>query len=211
MGVWILLALALWILWCMTQREHYVEVVGPGVRPTLTGPEGAAWRSKIEAQIPIGGSTEDYLAALQKFYDDVYVRIRPPGSTTSPRDTDVEAFLTTNTFPNLSTDALRQIILSGFSVDRSGSAAAREAKQTKFTPTEALQPRDGVDQVYGHMRQELYIPADKRPGPVPEGVYESTEQTEPTNEGVWDDKTAGWSPVSFASVCTNGKCTQNVL
>lgn len=195
----------------MTRREHYVEVVGPGLRPSFEGPEGTAWKSKIDAQIPIGESRDDYLAALQKFYDEVYVKKRPAGSTSSPRDTDVEAFLTSNSFPNISTEALRQILLSGFSIDRSGTAAAREERQKKFTPTEALQPRDGVDQVYGHMQQELYIPADPRPGPVPEGLYEATEQTEPSQEGIWDDKTAGWSPVSFASVCTNEKCAQNVL
>ncbi len=199
---------ALGLFWMLRTREHYVEVPGPGKRPTL---EDASWRSKIDAEAPIGGSDEDYMAALQKFYDTVYVVKRPAGSTASPKDTDVEAFLTGNTFPNVSKDSLRQIILAGFSIDRTESAAAREEKQVKFQPTEALQPRDGVDEVYAHNTQELYVPADARMGKVPEGVYAATPQTEPSRPGHWDDNSTSWTPISFASVCTNGKCAQNVL
>lgn len=197
MRVWILLLVALGLFWMMRTREHYVEVPGPGARPSLND---AAWRSKIDAQAPIGASDDDYVAALQKFYDTVYIVKRPAGSTSSPKDTDVQAFLDSNTFPNVSKDALRQIILSGFSIDKTESAAAREQKQVKFQPTEALQPRDGVDQVYAHNTQELYLPADSRMGQLPEGVYQATPQTEP--------KRPAWSSTAFASVC---ECAQNVL
>jgi hypothetical protein len=205
MSVWILLLVAVGLLWMMRTREHYVEVPGPGVRPSLND---ASWRSKIDAQAPIGGNDEDYVAALQKFYDTVYKVKRPEGATTSPKDTDVEAFLTANTFPTVSKDSLRQIILSGFSIDRTESAAAREKKQVRFQPTEALQPRDGVDEVYGHNDQELYKPADSRTGPVPEGVYRATPQTEPSRPLDWDERSTSWSPPTVASVC---KCAQNVL
>jgi hypothetical protein len=200
MNIWLLIALAIALLGLMTIRERYVEREGPGERPSFEGPEGAAWRSKIDAQIPIGGSDDDYMKALQLFYDTVYKPARPPGSTNSPKDTDVEAFLESNTFPNVSKDALRQIILSGFSVDRTMSAAAREKKQVKFQPTEALQPRDGVDQVYGRRKEEIYIPADPRIGELPEGIYAPTEQTEPSRPGFWDSKSTSWSPVAFAAV-----------
>lgn len=208
MRVWILLILAVGILALMMGREHYVEIAGPGARPSLSD---ATWRSKIEAQARVGEANEDYIKALQKFYDDVYVRMRPAGSSTSPRDTDVEAFLEANTFPNVSKDSLRQVILSGFSIDKTGTAAAREQKQIKFQPTEALEPRDGVDQVYGHRRQEIYVPADPRFGSLPEGLYAPTPQTEPLREGSWDEGSTSWSPASFASVCEGGKCAQNVL
>ena len=213
MNIWLLLAIAGMLLLLMTLREGYVERDGPGLRPSFEGAEGAAWRSKIDAQIPIGGSDDDYLAALQQFYDKVYYPLRNENKTASPRDTQVEAFLESNTFPNVSKDALRQIILSGFSIDRSGSAAAREEKQVKFTPTEALQPRDGVDQVYGRRKEEVYVPADKRIGELPEGIYSPTEQTEPRRPGFWDDKSTSWSPAAFASVCDDpdGECAQNVL
>ena len=211
MNGWLLIAIAVALLVLMTLREHYVERDGPGLWPSFTGPEGAAWRSKIEAQIPIGGSNDDYMKALQKFYDDIYSPMRTTNKTASPKDTQVEAFIDGLTIPNLSKDSLRQIILSGFSIDKTGSAIAREEKQVKFKPTEALQPRDGVDEVYGHRKEEVYVPADPRAGELPEGIYAPTEQTQPNNEGMWDDKSTSWSPAAFASVCEGGKCAQNVL
>ena len=211
MNSWLLIAIAAMLLVLMTLREHYVEREGPGERPSFDGAEGAAWRSKIDAQIPIGGSDDDYMTALQKFYDTIYSPMRTANKTASPKDTEVEAFLDGLTIPNISKDALRQVILSGFSIDRTLSAAAREQKQVKFQPTEALQPRDGVDQVYGRRKEEVYVPADKRIGELPEGIYAPTQQTEPSREGIWDDKSTSWSPAAFASVCEGGKCAQNVL
>jgi hypothetical protein len=213
MGAWILLIVAGVLLWMMTRRERYVDIPGPGLRPSFDGADAASWRSKIDANSPIGGSDEDYLRALQSFYDTVYLPARPAGSTSSPKDTDVEAFLTSVTIPGLSKDALRQIILAGFSIDRTESAAAREQKQIKFTPTEALEPRDGVDPLVAQNPQGLYVPTDSRLGRVPEGIYAPTAQTEPSREGVWTDRSASWSPVSFASVCDHRdpKCAQNVL
>lgn len=213
MNIWLLVAIAVALLVLMTLREHYVEREGPGLRPSFEGAEGAAWRSKIDAQIPIGGSDEDYMKALQKFYDDIYFPLRNTNKTASPKDTQVESFIESVGIPNISKDALRQIILSGFSIDKTQSAAAREEKQVKFQPTEALEPRDGVDEVYGRRKEEVYVPADKRVGKLPEGIYSPTSQTEPSREGTWNDKSTSWSPASFASVCEDGdeKCAQNVL
>jgi hypothetical protein len=208
MGFWCLIVVAIGLLYFMNIRERYVEIPGPGNKPSLDDP---SWRSKIDAQAPIGGSDEDYIFALQKFYTTVYFPIRSENATASPKDTDVEEFLNSNTFPNVSKDSLRQIILSGFSIDRTESAAAREQRQVKFQPTEALEPRDGVDQVYGHRKQAIYVPADTRSGELPEGMYTPTEQTEPVREGAWDDKSTSWSPQSFASVCEGEDCVQNVL
>ena len=67
MGLWILLGIAL-LLILLRVREHYVEIEGPGERPT----RNAEWLSKIDAQAPIGGNDDDYLVVLQKFYDEVY-------------------------------------------------------------------------------------------------------------------------------------------
>jgi hypothetical protein len=211
MNSWLLIAIAVALLLLMTLREHYVEREGPGERPSFDGAEGGAWRSKIDAQIPIGGSDDDYMKALQKFYDEIYSPLRTENKTASPKDTQVETFLDGLTIPNISKDALRQIILSGFSIDKTLSAVAREEKQIKFTPTEALEPRDGVDEVYGRRKEEIYTPADRRRGTLPEGVYADTEQTEPSREGLWNDNSTSWSPAAFASVCEGGKCAQNVL
>ena len=213
MNIWLLFAIAVALLVVMTLREHYVERDGPGLRPSFEGAEGSAWRSKIDAQIPIGGSDDDYMRALQKFYDEIYSPMRTANKTASPKDTQVESFIDGLGIPNISKDALRQIILSGFSIDRTQSAAAREQKQVKFQPTEALQPRDGVDQVYGRRKEEVYVPADKRIGELPEGIYADTPQTQPTREGIFNDRSTSWSPAAFASVCEPGdeKCAQNVL
>jgi hypothetical protein len=151
------------------------------------------------------------MRALQKFYDEIYFPIRNVNKTASPKDTQVESFLDALNIPNISKDALRQIILSGFSIDRTQSAAAREQKQVKFNPTEALEPRDGVDQVYGRRKEEVYVPADSRLGKLPEGIYADPPQTEPSREGSWNDNSTSWSPAAFASVCEGGECAQNVL
>lgn len=193
----ILAVLALAVVWWLSRRERYVEVPGPGKRPSM---EDAAWRSKIDAEAPIGGNDDDYMAALQKFYDDVYFPLRSKNESAAPKDTQVEAFLNANMFPNVSKDSLRQIILSGFAVDKTVSAAEREKKQVKFTPTEALQPRDGVDEVYGRRKEDAYVPADKRIGDLPEGIYEPTFQTEPLRDEEMNTKSISWSPQTFASV-----------
>jgi hypothetical protein len=193
----ILVVLALAVVWWLGRRERYVEVPGPGKRPSM---EDAAWRSKIDAQAPIGGNDDDYMAALQMFYDKVYFPLRSKNASAAPKDTEVEAFLNANMFPNVSKDSLRQIILSGFAVDKTVSAAEREKKQVKFTPTEALQPRDGVDQVYGRRKEDAYVPADKRIGDLPEGIYEPTFQTEPLRDEEMNTKSISWSPQTFASV-----------
>jgi hypothetical protein len=200
MGVWLLLLVAGVLLLWMTTRERYVDTPGPGLRPSFAGAEGGAWRSKIDAQTPIGGSDEDYLRALQSFYDTLYRPMRTANATASPKDTDVEAFLSSVTIPGLSKDALRQIILSGFSVDRTESTAAREKRQRNFTPTEALQPRDGLDPRVVDRPQGLYTPTDSRLGPVPEGIYAPTSQTEPTREGHGPTGSVSWTPAAFASV-----------
>ena len=209
MGVWIFVAIAIVLLYVMTLRERYVETPGPGTRPSM---DDAAWRSKVDAQAPIGGNDSDYIAALQKFYDEIYAPLRKANENASPKDTEVEAFLAGNTFPNVSKDALRQIILSGFSVDKTVSAAAREEKQVKFQPTEALQPRDAVDQVYGRRKEEVYVPAKPEFSDLfSEGYYAATPQTAPIREGTWDSKSTSWSPQAFYSVCEGDACAQNVL
>ena len=196
---WWLIAIALLLLVLMMTRERFVEAPGPGTRPSLAD---GAWRSKIEVQIPIGGNKEDYEKALQSFFDTIYSPMRTTNPTAMPKDTQVEEFL--NTQPsNIDKNALRQIILSGFAVDRTTSAAAREEKQVKFQPTEALQPRDGVLETWKYVRQE-YQPADSRIGDLPEGVYKPTkQQPEPRREGIVDDKSASWTGQRPYSIVEN--------
>jgi hypothetical protein len=187
---WWLIVVAILLLTLMVTRERFVEVSGPGTRPSLTD---SGWRSKIEAQAPIGGSKEDYEKSLQVFYDTIYKPLRTTNPDAMPTDTQVEEFL--NTQPStIEKNALRQIILSGFAIDRTISAAEREQRQVKFQPTEALQPRDGVLQTWKHRTDTTYTPSDSRIGELPEGVYSPTpQQPTPRREGIHDDKSASWT------------------
>lgn len=185
---WWLVAVAFLLLVCMTSAERFVDKPGPGTRPSLTD---AGWRSKIDVQIPIGASKSDYERALQSFYDTIYSPLRTENSTGMPKDTEVEVFLASQP-ANIDKGALRQIILSGFAIDRTTSAAAREQQQVKFNPGPALEPKMGVLETWKYVRKD-YTPADSRTGDLPEGVYEPTEQQPtPRREGIVDDRSASW-------------------
>lgn len=201
---WWLVFVALFLLASMTFREHVIlesgsspgqmsKRSGPGSRPCLgAGAECASWESKLDAQMPIGASEQAYITVLQQFYDQVYSPLRTTNPDAMPKDTDVEVFL--NTLPgNIDKSAIRQTILSGFMIDRTTSAAAREEKQVAgWAPKKAedadfknIEPKDGILQTW-KKRGELYTPADRRIGELPEGVYKPTTQTEPRREGKWE-------------------------
>jgi hypothetical protein len=218
--VLVLLAIVALVLWLWDLREHYVDpeqcdpanpakkpCTPPVVRPTI---DNESWTSKIDAEAPIEADDETYIRVLQAFHDQVYVP-----KTTKPTDKDVEAFLQgpTASVPGIDPNALRKIIAAGFRVERTVTGAAREAKELQFEPSEALQPSDGVDGVYGHMRQGLYVPADTRKGAeLPEGLYEPTvQQVQPRNPGLSTTNSTSWTGTQFYSVCDSGPCTENVL
>jgi hypothetical protein len=92
------------------------------------------------------------------------------------------------------------------------TTAAREEAQVKFKPSTALQPKDGVDEVFVR-KEEIYQPADSRKGDLPEGLYAPVDQQEePRREGIYDDKSTSWSSSSFYSICKPGEpCAKNVL
>lgn len=199
--VWILLGIAL-VLILLRTREHYVIISGPGRRPSKT----ADWLSKIDAEAPIGGDDDEYLAVLQQFYDQVYNPARTANPDVFIKDTDVKAFVEGVTRPGVDKAALRKIIAAGFAVERTGTAAAREQEQLVKTGALVgfrganLEPSMGVDQV--RTRKETpYVPTDPRLGPLPEGVYTPTEQQdEPRREGLYDDKSISWTQAQFSSV-----------
>jgi hypothetical protein len=211
MGLWILLGIiVLLILWRV--REHYVEIEGPGARPSRT----ADWLSKIDAEASIGSNDDDYITALQKFYDEIYEPARKENPTVFIRDTEVKTFAESVTIPGVDKEALTKIITAGFAVERTGSAAEREKDKIVTTGAlagfkgEYLQPSMGVDQV--RTRTELlYTPSDSRRGELPEGEYSPVPQSEPRREGTWDDKSTSWNSGSFYSVCDGGECAKNVV
>jgi hypothetical protein len=202
MVLWILLLIAI-LLAGMRVREHYVEISGPGARPSKN-PE---WLSKIDAEAPIGGNDDDYLRALQSFYDTIYLPARKENPTVFIDDTQVKTFADSVTIPSVDKVALRKIITAGFAVQRTGSAAAREEQQIVKTGALAgfkganLQPKDGVDDLYPNFFRSVYTPADTRKGALPEGIYAPTkQQEEPRREGIYDDKSTSWTDVKFQSV-----------
>lgn len=184
MGIWILLAIAI-LLFFLRYREHYVEISGPGNRPSRT----AEWLSKIDAEAPIGADDNDYLSVLQRFYDEIYKPARTENPTVFIKDTQVKQFADSVTTPGVDKTAIARIITAGFAVDRSGSAAAREEAQAVKTGAlagfkgENLAPSMGVDQVRTRTEPD-YVPADTRKGSLPEGIYMPVEQQEePRREG----------------------------
>lgn len=199
---WLWIAvLALVLSWMV--REHFVDKEFKVTRPDTS----AVWKSKIDAQSPIGADDDAYVKVLQQFYDTVYVPAQ-----VKPTDKDVEAFVKgVGNQPGIDVNSLRKIIVDAFHVDITVSSAAREEAEIRFQPNSAnLQPEGARDEVYPQT-EELYVPADSRMGDLPEGIYKPVEQTEPTRTGEYDDKSTSWRSGSFFHVCTRGACTQNVL
>ena len=221
-----LFAIAL-LLFALDYKEHFAdpeECTVTGVtrggrpcvpkltRPSLNDP---TWRSKIDAEAPIGGNDEDYVRVLQAFYDKVYVP-----SAVKPRDTDVEAFLKSANASVAGIDpvVLRRMITSGFRVDLSATAAAREEQQAVTTGALAgfegknLQPGNARDEVYSRT-ESIYTPADMRKGELPEGLYEPVMQTLPLRPNDSKDKSTSWTQVSPMSFCEDEdpECMKNVL
>lgn len=185
MVLWILLGLVL-LLILLRYREHYVEISGPGKRPSKT----AEWLSKIDAEAPIGGNDDDYLSVLQQFYDTIYLPARTANPTVYINDTEVKKFADSVTTPGVDKNAINRIITAGFAVQRTGSAAAREEQQIVKTGALAgftganLTPSMGVDEVRTRKENE-YVPTDSRKGKLPEGLYTPVkQQDEPRREGI---------------------------
>jgi hypothetical protein len=209
------------ILWSF--RETFVDTEfkssGVGVStsvqrpPEDTGsPAYAAWKSKVDAQVPIGANDDDYIKAIRAFFDKVY-----EPATTKPTTADIETFLKSPDVAGLplDTNSLRMIIADGFHIEAGETAAAREQRQTKFTPTKNLEPSMGRDQVYDRTELE-YTPADPRAdGPVPEGHYAPLKQQgRPRRLGEANYETVGKTGTLFYDVCSESKregCEENVL
>lgn len=204
---WILVAIAL--LFIFTFRESFTDTEFTNVtRPSL---DEGSWLSKIDAQAPLGANDRDYIVVLQAFYDKVY---KP--SPTKPTIKDIEAFLAGPDVVGkpIDTGAVRMILSSAFHIESGITAAAKEEQQVKFKPSKALEPSDGVDQVY-FRTEEVYRPSDTRIGLLPEGQYAPVpQQLKPRRPGERDYNTTSWTPQLFYDVCVETKtpgCEENVL
>ncbi len=196
-----------------TEGSAKFGVAGVGVATGVTRPslENGEWKSKIDTQVAIGSNDKDYIKALQAFYDKVY-----EPATTKPTTADIERFLAGPDVTGLPIDngALRKIISNGFHIEPSISAAAREAQQVKFSPSKAIEPSDGVDEVRTRTEEE-YRPSDTRTGELPEGRYAPVEQQlAPRRPGERDYGTTGKTSALFYDVCVETNkpgCEENVL
>ena len=219
---WIALSLLLvLLLWSIRETFEDFEFKSSGVGvatsvqrpPEDTGsPAYAMWKSKVDSQVPIGANDDDYIKAIRAYYDKVY-----DPSPTKPTTENIETFLKSPDVAGLplDTNALRMIIADGFHIEAGETAAAREKRQTKFTPTKNLEPSMGRDQVYDRTENE-YTPADPRAdGPVPEGHYAPLKQQgRPRRLGEANYETVGKTGTLFYDVCTESKregCEENVL
>jgi hypothetical protein len=207
-----LAALSLLALYLLVLGVHECFVDTEFTNVTRPDINNGAWRSKIDAQAPIGGDDEAYIKSLQAFYDNVYLP-----SPTKPKITDVESFLAG---PNvvgkpIDTQAMRLILVDAFHIESTQTAADKEKKQIQFDiDAAALEPQDGRDEV--RVRSEAnYFPADPVFGKLPEGNYAPVNQQDtPRHPGFNNYKTVGRTPVLFYDVCTDSKrpgCEQNVL
>jgi hypothetical protein len=220
---WIALTIFL-LLVVLSMRETFVDTEfksgGPvGVATAVQRPPNdtksplyAVWKSKIDAQVPIGANDDDYIKAIQAFYDKVY----DPASV-KPTTADIEKFLAGPDVAGrpLDTNALRLIIADGFHIQPGGSAASKELEQIKFSPSEALEPSDGRDEVRTREEEE-YEPTDPRTGgPLPEGYYAPlVQQQKPRRLGEANYETVGKTGALFYDVCSETKtpgCEENVL
>jgi hypothetical protein len=219
---WIALSLIILLfIWSIRETFEDTEFKSSGVGvstavqrpPTDTGaPAYQMWKSKVDAQVPIGANDDDYIKVIRAFYDKVYFP-SPTKSTVA----DIETFLKSPDVVGLplDTNALRKILADGFHIQPSETAAAREQRQTKFTPTKNLEPSMGRDQVFDRTELE-YRPADPRnDGPVPEGHYAPLKQQgRPRRSGEANYETVGKTGTLFYDVCTESKregCEENVL
>jgi hypothetical protein len=200
-------------------RETFVDTEftsggSTGVPSAVTRPslENGGWKSKIDAQVPIGANDEDYVKVLQAFYDKVY-----EPAPLKPTTAQLEAFLAgpdVNGVP-VDTGALRLIIVSAFHLDAGKTAAAKEQDQIKFSPTKNLEPAMGRDEVYVR-DEDVYKPSDsRRGGPVPEGYYAPLkQQAKPRRVGEANYASVGKTGVQFYDVCSETRapgCEENVL
>lgn len=179
---------------------------------TRPSEDSASWKSKIDAQVPLGSNTKDYITALQAFYDNVYTP-----SPTKPTTNDIEKFLKGSDVKGKPIDpaALRMIISSGFHIEPPSSAGSKEDQQIKFMiDPEALEPKNGRDEVFTR-EEETYRPSDTRIGDLPEGRYAPVvQQLRPRRPGESNYKTTSWRQDLFYDVCSVTKkpgCEENVL
>ena len=165
-----------------------------------------SWESKVKARAPSNAETGSYIAVLAAFYDTVYNPAK-----TKPTEARVNTFLASpaGTVAGVDRSSIKTILMDGFRISASGTAASREEKSQMFVPSDLnLAPKMGRDEV--RTRQEdRYTGANQTISTkFSEGDYEPVTQSDPLNPGQWEDGSMQWKGPRPASVCP---CAENVM
>ena len=165
-----------------------------------------SWTSRIDALAATGYVVADYIAVLAAFYDTVYVP-----AATKPTEAQVDTFLASSagTVAGVDRAAVKTILMDGFHIESSGTAASREEKSQMFKPSNAnLAPSMGRDELRTRT-EDGYTPADPHASTrFSEGAYAPVTQTNPINPGQWEDGSTMWKGPRPASVCP---CAENIM
>jgi len=200
-------------LFVVTNTESFVDTeFTPTVsRPcACTGPACPAackaWESKVTSLAPSNAATTDYIAVLTAFYDTVYNPAK-----TKPTEAQVDTFLASpaGTVAGVDRSSIKIILMDGFHITASGTAASREGKSQMFVPSDTnLAPDMGRDELRTR-EEEGYFGANQTVSTkFSEGDYAPVTQTDPLNPGQWDDGSTQWKGPRPASVCP---CAENVM
>lgn len=185
---WVIYALVALAVLLLLKSVHesftdteFLNVFEPCICPA-SGPCPTAcssWESQISAIAPSTGTSHDtaatYLPTLKAFYTTVYVP-----SAAKPTEAQVIAFLTANPSTDTDPGSMKQIIMNGFHIE--SATGKTDTKKGAFTPSAALQPSEGRDEVYGKLNEKPdYTPADSKVSTrFSEGNYAPVSQTMPT-------------------------------
>jgi hypothetical protein len=173
---------------------------------TVCSASSRAWESKVNAIAPTGAVTSDYIGVLAAFYDTVY---NP--ATTKPTEAQVDTFLASSdaTVSGVNIPALKRIIMDGFHIDSSTTAAANEYASQNFKPdTAILEDKMGRDEVRTRGEGGYNPAVSKSSTRFSEGDYAPVTQTNPIYPGQWDDGSTTWKGPRPASVCA---CAENIM
>jgi hypothetical protein len=213
--VWIILTgLLLLLVFILQSSEHFTEAEYAEVQKPCACPESGpcsdanckAWESMIDAMAPTGAVSSDYITVLAAFYDQVY-----SPAPMKPTEAQVDSFLASpaGTVAGVDIPSVKRMILDGFHIDSSMTAAQREEKSQMFQPSDAnLAPKMGRDEVRTRT-EEGYTGANPNPSArFSEGNYAAVTQTDPLNPGQWEDGSSLWKGPRPASVCP---CAENIM
>lgn len=210
----VLIGLLLLLVAVLQTSEHFTEAEYSIVQKPCACPVSSpcsdanckAWDSMVTAMAPTGAINADYITVLATFYDQVY-----SPAPMKPTEAQVDTFLASSagTVAGVDSPSVKRMIMDGFHIDSSMTAAGREEKSQMFKPSDAnLAPKMGRDEVRTRT-EEGYTGANPNPSSrFSEGNYAAVTQSDPLNPGQWEDGSSLWKGPRPASVCP---CAENIM